>query len=74
MKETKTYIFFEGKRHYCACQFGVGGIVSHRFGRFARAFILREGYFVVDPDTTPEHLVFNRVVGLRDSWAKAKKK
>ena len=35
---------------------------------------LREGYFVVDPDTTPEHLVFNRVVGLRDSWAKAKKK
>ena len=34
---------------------------------------LREGYFCVDPDTTPEHLVFNRVVGLRDSWAKAKK-
>ncbi len=35
---------------------------------------LREGYFVVDKDTTPEHLVFNRVVGLRDSWAKAKNK
>ena len=35
---------------------------------------LREGYFVVDPDTTADHLVFNRVVGLRDSWAKAKKK
>ena len=34
---------------------------------------LREGYFCVDPDTTPEKLVFNRVVGLRDSWAKAKK-
>ena len=34
---------------------------------------LRTGYFCVDPDTTPEHLVFNRVVGLRDSWAKAKK-
>lgn len=33
---------------------------------------LREGYFVVDPDTTPEHLVFNRVVGLKDSWAKVK--
>ena len=31
---------------------------------------LREGYFVVDPDTTPDHLVFNRVVGLRDSWSK----
>ncbi|MBR6266941.1 MAG: glutamine--tRNA ligase/YqeY domain fusion protein [Selenomonadaceae bacterium] len=35
---------------------------------------LREGYFVVDPDTTPEHLVFNRVVGLRDSWSKEMKK
>lgn len=34
---------------------------------------LREGYFCVDQDSTAEHLVFNRVVGLRDSWAKAKK-
>ena len=33
---------------------------------------LRLGYFVVDPDTTPEKLVFNRVVGLKDSWAKVK--
>lgn len=33
---------------------------------------LRTGYFVVDKDTTPEHLVFNRVVGLKDSWAKVK--
>ena len=34
---------------------------------------LRVGYFVVDPDTTPDHIVFNRVVGLRDSWAKVNK-
>ena len=34
---------------------------------------LREGYFCVDKDTTPDHLVFNQVVGLRDSWAKAQK-
>lgn len=34
---------------------------------------LRTGYFVVDKDTTPGKLVFNRVVGLKDSWAKAKK-
>lgn len=34
---------------------------------------LREGYFCVDKDTTPEHLVFNRVVGLKDSWGKAQK-
>ncbi len=33
---------------------------------------LRLGYFVVDPDTTPEKLVFNRVVGLKDTWAKVK--
>ena len=31
---------------------------------------LRPGYFVVDPDTTPEKIVFNRVVGLKDTWAK----
>ena len=35
---------------------------------------LREGYFCVDKDSTFDHLVFNRVVGLRDSWAKAQKK
>lgn len=35
---------------------------------------LREGYFVADPDTTPEKLVFNRVVGLKDTWAKVSKK
>lgn len=34
---------------------------------------LRQGYFCVDPDTQPGNLVFNRVVGLRDSWAKAQK-
>ena len=30
----------------------------------------RIGYFCVDPDTTPDHLVFNRTIGLKDSWAK----
>lgn len=34
----------------------------------------RLGYFCVDPDTTPEKLVFNRTVGLRDSWAKIQQK
>lgn len=33
---------------------------------------LRLGYFVVDPDTTADKLVFNRVVGLKDTWAKVK--
>ena len=30
----------------------------------------RLGYFTVDPETTQEKMVFNRTVGLRDSWAK----
>jgi glutaminyl-tRNA synthetase len=31
----------------------------------------RQGYFCADTDSRPDRLVFNRTVGLRDSWAKA---
>ncbi len=34
----------------------------------------RLGYFNVDPDSTPEKLVFNRTVSLKDSWAKEQRK
>ena len=34
----------------------------------------RLGYYTVDPDSTPEHLVFNKTIGLRDTWAKEMKK
>ena len=34
----------------------------------------RQGYFCADPDSTPEKLVFNRTIALRDSWAKTKGK
>jgi glutaminyl-tRNA synthetase len=35
----------------------------------------RTGYFMSEPESsTPEKLVFNRIVGLRDSWAKEVKK
>lgn len=30
----------------------------------------RKGYFYVDPDSRRDHLVFNRTVTLRDTWAK----
>ncbi len=30
----------------------------------------RQGYFCADPDGTPDRPVFNRTVGLRDTWAK----
>ncbi len=32
----------------------------------------RTGYFCCDPDSTPEKLVFNRTVSLKDSWKPAK--
>ena len=35
---------------------------------------MRQGYFVTDKDSTSDHIVVNRIVGLRDSWAKAQKK
>lgn len=35
---------------------------------------LRKGYFCLDPDSTPEKLVFNRTVTLRDMWSKEAKK
>ena len=31
----------------------------------------RQGYFCLDPDSRADRLVFNRTVGLRDSWARA---
>ena len=34
----------------------------------------RLGYFCVDPDSQEDHLIFNRTVSLRDSWAKIEKK
>mgnify|MGYP002851805552 CR=1 FL=1 len=38
------------------------GIARYQFERL--------GYFCVDSDTTPNHLVFNRSCTLKDSWAK----
>ena len=30
----------------------------------------RIGYFILDTTSTPDHLVFNKTVGLKDTWAK----
>ena len=35
---------------------------------------MRIGYFCVDPDTTDGHVVYNRTIALRDTWAKIQKK
>ena len=34
----------------------------------------RLGYYTVDPDSKDGHLVFNKTIGLRDTWAKEQKK
>ncbi len=31
---------------------------------------LKQGYFVVDPDSTSDHLIFNRTASLKDNWLK----
>ena len=33
----------------------------------------RIGYFNIDQESTPEHLVFNKTVGLKDTWSKGNK-
>ena len=35
--------------------------------------LLRNGYFCLDTDSTQKQLIFNRTVGLRDSWGKKQK-
>ncbi len=40
----------------------------------SRVQFMRKGYFCVDADSTPGHLVFNRTVTLKDAWAKETKK
>ncbi len=34
----------------------------------------RLGYFCVDPDSSPEKLVFNRTIGLRDTWSRMERR
>ncbi|HEX8377165.1 MAG TPA: glutamine--tRNA ligase, partial [Pedobacter sp.] len=35
---------------------------------------IRKGYFTLDKESSPEKLVFNRTVTLKDTWAKEVKK
>ena len=49
-----------------ACLLNAGCGSSYQFER--------QGYFCVDKDSSPERLIFNRIVGLRDTWANIEKK
>ncbi len=35
---------------------------------------MRNGYFMLDQDSLPDNLIFNRIVSLKDSWGKRKNK
>ena len=35
---------------------------------------MRKGYFCADTDSTPDRLIFNRTVTLKDAWAKEQKR
>jgi glutaminyl-tRNA synthetase len=39
----------------------------------SRYQFIRKGYYAVDKDSTPERLIFNRTVGLKDTWSKTTK-
>lgn len=52
----------------CRIEPGVAGAPPGTRYQFERL-----GYFCVDPDSTPERLVFNRTVTLKDRWAKIEK-
>jgi glutaminyl-tRNA synthetase len=55
--------------HACKAEPGVRNLEP-----FSQVQFLRQGYFCVDPDTTCEHVVFNRTVDLKDAWSRLQKK
>ncbi|MDU7217265.1 MAG: glutamine--tRNA ligase, partial [Dialister sp.] len=55
---------FEGKAEPIIKEYQIGD----------RFQFLRKGYFIIDQDSSEEHLICNRIVGLRDTWAKLQKK
>jgi glutaminyl-tRNA synthetase len=41
---------------------------------FGHYQLLRQGYYSIDPDSTPEKPVLNQTIGLKDTWAKMRAK
>ena len=53
----------------CRLEPGLAGAPAGNRYQFERV-----GYFCVDPDSAGGALVFNRTVGLRDTWARIQKR
>jgi len=66
-RDWKTYIKPDSLETLTTCRIEPGLAVVKRGDKYQ---FERQGYFCVDPDSTKERLVFNRTVGLRDTWAK----
>ena len=49
-------------------------VEAARAGEQTNFQFMRKGYFILDPDSTPDRPVFNRTVTLKDAWAKEQKK
>ncbi|HMM22661.1 MAG TPA: glutamine--tRNA ligase/YqeY domain fusion protein [Selenomonadales bacterium] len=69
-EDYKTYLNPRSLEVLSGCRIELG-LASAAIGE--RFQFLRNGYFYVDSDSAPGQLVFNRIVALRDSWAKAQK-
>lgn len=48
-------------------KFAAENPIGNRYLQFQRT-----GYFTADKNSTPDHLIFNRTVSLKDTWAKQK--
>ena len=49
-------------------------VEAARSGEQTNFQFMRKGYFILDPDSTPDRPIFNRTVTLKDAWAKEQKK
>ena len=70
-KDFKDYLNPNAVRELAGCRIEpslAGARLEERFQ------FLRHGYFCVDTDSSGDKLVFNRIVPLRDTWAKIEKK
>ncbi len=70
-KDFKDYLNPDAVRELAGCRVEPGLAGAKTGDRFQ---FLRHGYFCVDSDSTSDGLVFNRIVPLRDRWAKIEEK
>jgi len=66
-KDFKEFLNPESKTILQKCKIEPSCKELQAFDRFQ---FERLGYFCVDPDTTPNHIIINRTVELRDTWKK----